>query len=350
MASFCGFDFGTSNSTIGIWNSNQVDMVPLDGSSKVIRSAIFIDHEDKSIYFGEKAVSHYLDGVEGRLMQSIKSVLGTSLMNEKTMIFNEMKSFSEILGYFIKELKYRAESYQGKEIDSVVLGRPVRFNDDDDKLDQKAEDTLINIAINQGFKNVEFQYEPVAAAIAFQRQKIKGEIALIVDIGGGTSDFTIIKMSSKNNHASTEILATNGIHIEGTNFDQQLAYTKVMPVLGLNSTLRAVNGSDISLPITWFRTLSTWHQINSLYNKLTVNKIINVLATANNKKLTNRLIDVLTNKYGHEILEKVEIGKKNLSTTNDTPLDLFPNAKPATADMLCSVGIGLTLDAMNKYA
>lgn len=310
---FCGLDFGTSNSTIGVENNHQIEMAMLEGDNKVLRSAIFLDDEETQVYFGETAINQYIEGTEGRLMTSIKSVLGSSLMEQKTRVFNQMKPFSDVLSYFIKQMKDKAEYSSNQVIDSVVLGRPVRFNDRDDKIDQIAEDTLRDIAKRQGFKHIEFQYEPIAAAMAYAQEVKKEQLALIVDIGGGTSDFTLIKLAANNNHSPNDILATAGVHIGGTNFDQKLSYRAVMPHLGLHSSLRSMNGTDIEIPRSYFSDLSTWHKINQLYSRKMLINIKMGLATANNKKLTNRFIKVLENREGHRLIERIEMGKKQLS-------------------------------------
>ncbi len=416
--SYCGFDFGTSNSTVGVIEDEAVTMIPLESDSTLIRTALFIDDEEKEIFYGNSAMQSYLDGCEGRLMRSIKSVLGTPLIDKKTNVFNKMVPFSSIIGLFIQETKRRAEAYCNHEIENVVLGRPVRFNDDDDELDTQAEDILREIALEKGFKNVAFQLEPIAAAKAFQHShNIQGNL-LIVDIGGGTSDFTILMPEADDtDDAGYQVLGTAGIHIGGTNLDKALALKKVMPELGMGSQVRTANGSNINIPSTWFRNLSTWHEINSLYPATVIDDIQNFLATSLDKPRTRRLIEVLTHKLGHQILEDVENCKKRLSDAIDTTIlldeieaglavgvtkheleaiidpdltsvqskinelvmncglknesidfifytggttmiprvrnsinNMFPNAKMLTGDMLHSVGIGLTLDAKEKFA
>lgn len=323
--SFCGLDFGTSNSTIGISKQQGIDMVLLDGESSLLRSAIFLDDEDLKVHFGETAIEHYIEGTEGRLMTSIKSVLGSSLMDQKTRVFNEMKSFSDVLGYFISHMKGKAENSAEQHLDSVVLGRPVRFNDSDDKADQLAEDTLRSIAKQQGFKHIEFQYEPIAAAMVYEQSVQKEELALIVDIGGGTSDFTLIKITPENAQISSEILATAGAHIGGTNLDKQLSYHAVMPHLGLRTSMRTIGGIDIEIPRSYFSDLSTWHKINPLYTRESLIQIKTTLNSANDKALTKRLITVLENRDGHRLLERVEAAKKQLSDNNSShiPLDFI---------------------------
>jgi hypothetical chaperone protein len=320
--SFCGLDFGTSNSTIGIYNNHDVEMVMLDDNKNYLRSAIFLNNETKKAMFGEKAIEEYIERTPGRLMTSIKSVLGSTLMDEKTLIFGNLVPFSDILGYFLRNMKEKAEAQLGKSIDSVVMGRPVRFNDKDDKIDQLAEDTLRKIAGREGFKHIEFQFEPIAAAITYAKTVTKEELAVIVDIGGGTSDFTLIKVTPGGKGNDTNILASAGIHIGGTDFDRLLNYHYVMPTFGLHSTVRSVNGSDIEVPTSYYRNLSTWHKINDLYAKATLIDIKRFLAFANDKKLTGRLIKLLDEKEGHNLLQQVENAKKELSDKQQVPLDL----------------------------
>ena len=415
--SFCGLDFGTSNSAIGVINhDDEVAMIPLESDESLIRTAIFIDEEEKAFLYGREGVNAYLDGDEGRLMLSIKSVLGTPLMNEKTNVLNEMVPFISIIGLFIAEVKKRAQQHCGHDITDVVLGRPVRFNDTNDELDAKAENALREVAEKQGFKNIEFQLEPIAAAKAFQsNHHIDGNL-LIVDIGGGTSDFTLLRSDAANLAEDFEVLGTSGIHLGGTNLDQVLALNKVMPELGMNSLMRAMNGTDITIPSAWFHQLSTWHEINRLYPPTTIKSIQDALISAQDKKRTNRLIKVLNEKQGHRILEDVEHCKRCLSESDRAAISLdaieaglnievdkgefeqaidptissirdkinelvtqcglrndnidyvfytggttlipmvqntinhmLPNAKALTGDMLHSVGIGLTLDAKEKF-
>jgi len=414
--SFCGFDFGTSNSAIGVVNHDEVTMIPLESGESIMRTAIFIDEEERGFLYGREGVSSYLDGYKGRLMLSVKSVLGTPLMHEKTNVLNKMMPFPGIIGLFMSEVKKRAEQHCGYDLTDVVLGRPVRFNDDNDELDAQAENALREVAEKQGFKNIEFQLEPIAAAKAFQsNHDIKGNL-LIVDIGGGTSDFTILTSNATNSSVDFEVLGTSGIHIGGTNLDRVLALNKVMPELGMNSLMSTLNGTDIIIPSAWFHKLSTWHEINSLYAPTTIKRIEHALISSLDKIRTDRLIHALNEKQGHRILEDVEHCKRHLSDSDSAAISLeaieaglhievdkgefeqaieptissvrdkinemvtqcglrnenidyvfytggttlipmvqntinhmLPKAKALTGDMLHSVGIGLTLDAKQRF-
>ena len=167
----CGMDFGTSNSTFAVAGGNAPPrLLPLEGQSVTLPSVIFFSFEDESAYFGRSAVSEYVTGGDGRLMRSLKSVLGTSLFSDTTRIKRRAVSFAEILGTFIAEMRSRAGVELGAEIDTVVLGRPVRFVDDDDAADAEAQRQLESAARGQGFRNIEFQFEPIAAALDYEQQ------------------------------------------------------------------------------------------------------------------------------------------------------------------------------------
>jgi hypothetical chaperone protein len=320
---YCGLDFGTSNSTLGVFDGNKPKLIPLEeGGGSAIRSAIFLNYHQKVMKFGKVAVNEYLSHEEGRLLMSIKSVLGSSLMEEKTNVFGEMMPFSEILGCFIKHIKDKGEKYIGKEIDSVVIGRPVHFDDGNSDNDKKAECTLEQIAKSQGFKNVLFQYEPIAAANTYRHSNPIGSLALIVDIGGGTSDFTILKIGKNSNTSSEDILASAGIHIGGTDIDRLVSLRKVMPLLGMGGEMRSSTGQIISLPVSIYHDLSTWHKINQLYSYQAVQRVRDTMRFSVETEKTSRLLTVLSNREGHEILESCEQHKIKLSDYSDVIMNL----------------------------
>lgn len=199
----CGLDFGTSNSTAAIALSGQDPrLLPLEGGRVTIPSAIFFSFEDDEAYFGRRAISEYVTGADGRLMRSLKSVLGTALFADTTRVKRRAVQFSEILGQFVGELKLRSEMALGADIADLVVGRPVHFVDDDPAADLDAQRQLEGALRAQGFRHVEFQFEPIAAALDYEQQVSREELALVIDIGGGTSDFSVIRVSPERAKAS----------------------------------------------------------------------------------------------------------------------------------------------------
>ncbi|MSQ75049.1 MAG: heat-shock protein, partial [Rhodoferax sp.] len=198
-------------------------------------TALFFANETQSVLYGGEAMQAYLAGTEGRLLRSLKSLLGSRLMDEYTAVNGQSLRFYDILVLFFKELKRRCEACAGQPLTHVMLGRPVHFVDDDAGRDAQAQTTLESAARDAGFSQIDCQLEPIAAALDYE-QRVQGETtALVVDIGGGTSDFTVIRLNPARSQLSdrrADILATTGIHVGGTDFDRLLDLAAVMPLLG----------------------------------------------------------------------------------------------------------------------
>ena len=231
-----GIDFGTSNSAVACVAGRELArMLPLEGSATTIPTAVFFNTEDRSTHFGRDAIALYLAGTEGRLMRSLKSLLGSSLMQDQTEIGHQRVSFEDIIALFLSELAARADRQLGVRPAWAVIGRPVHFVDDDPQRDREAEATLRRAALNAGLGDVDFQYEPIAAAFDYERRVARESLVLIVDIGGGTSDFTVVRLGPERMaqaDRSSDVLATTGVHIGGTDFDQRLSVECVMPQFG----------------------------------------------------------------------------------------------------------------------
>jgi hypothetical chaperone protein len=255
-------------------------------------------------------------------MRSIKSVLGTSLIDEETLLGRRRVGFREVIGLVIRHIKATAEAATGTELTQVVHGRPVHFVDGDGAADARAEDALADIARASGFSDVSFQYEPIAAALAYEAQVSREEIALIADIGGGTSDFSIVRIGP--DHAAKpdragDILANEGLRIGGTDFDRLLSLEAVMPHLGYRSPLLR-NG--LLTPNHLFVDLATWAKINFLYTPGVLADVRRLMREARQPELLERLGTVLEQHLGHALAMRVEEGKIALSDQERVEIDL----------------------------
>jgi hypothetical chaperone protein len=319
MTLVCGLDFGTSNSTIARLDSSGVpQLLALEDGRQTIPSVIFFGFEDDSTHFGRQAVAEYVSGAEGRLMRSLKSVLGTALIGDTTRVKARSYGFLDILGIFIAELKRRAEAELGGPVDRVVCGRPVHFVDDDPVADRAAQDQLESAVRAQGFSEVAFQFEPIAAALDYERQVSGERLALIVDLGGGTSDFSVVRVSPERAKAadrSADILATAGVHIGGTDFDRLLSMAKVMPELGLGT--RTLDGKR-HLPVAPYHDLSTWHRINRLYTAQTLRDLRGTMRESRVPERVDMMIELIEDRLGHSLVGAVEAAKIALSDSDET--------------------------------
>ena len=324
MNTFCGIDFGTSNSTVGVVKDGLPVLVPLEHLQPTLPSALFYNFDEKRTSFGREAIDDYIDGEYGRLMRSLKSVLGTSLMKQATHLGQRNVTYIEIIAEFIGELKRRAELNIDRELTHVVAGRPVNFVDNDASADNRAQEALAEIYRLVGFKEVEFQFEPIAAALHYEQQLSREELALIVDIGGGTSDFTLIQLSPQRKHSvdrSEDILATAGIHIGGNDFDRRFNMFKAMPMLGMRSVIHG-DSSELVMPTKPYFDLSTWHLIHKQYEKKNIFDIQQLKLRAKKPELVERLLKVLFQQDGHRLISSIESCKIHLAGHPNGKLDL----------------------------
>ncbi|HWU97752.1 MAG TPA: Hsp70 family protein [Oxalicibacterium sp.] len=332
MPNACGVDFGTSNSTVGWSRPGQSPLLQLEDGKVTLPSVVFFNADEEQVYYGRAALANYLEGYEGRLMRSLKSLLGTSLIDDQTEVMGTVLPFRTLLTQFIGELKHRAETAAGREFTSAVMGRPVHFVDDNDEADTLAEDTLYEIAQSVGFTDIDFQYEPIAAAFDYESQLDREELVLIADIGGGTSDFSLVRLSpqrAKQVDRRNDILASAGVHIGGTDFDKYLSLNSIMPLLGLGSQLN--NGAEI--PSSYYFNLATWHTINLAYTQKTWLQIKDIYRDARDKEKLDRLLNLIEHRSGHWLALKAEEGKIALSSQTQMEL-LLDRLQPAESLLL----------------
>ena len=188
------------------------------------------------------------------------------------------------------------------------MGRPVHFVDDNPERDARAQATLKRAAQAAGFESVQFQLEPIAAAFDFERRIDREITALVVDIGGGTSDFTVIRLGpTRQNRAvrSGDVLATAGVHIGGTDFDRLLSLGCVMPLMGLGH----IGPVGRAVPNRVFFDLSAWHLIHHAYARKSLHHATELGRSYADPTLHRRLMHVLNARQGHQILAGVEAAK-----------------------------------------
>lgn len=334
-----GIDFGTSNSAAAIVSPDgRLCPIALEGEQLSLPTALFFSPDHEHVEFGTAALQAYLkaaqeQAVGGRLMRSIKSLLGSKLMDEQTLVNGRQMSFFDIVVLFFKELKVRSEQQLGHPVRHAMLGRPVHFVDDNPARDALAQATLERAALAAGFESVAFQLEPIAAAFDFERRVDQDTTALVVDIGGGTSDFTVIRVGPARqgkSDRSKDILATTGTHIGGTDFDRLLNLDCVMPLLGLGH----VGPSGRELPNGVFFDLSTWHLIHHAYTRKSLHHASELWRSYTDRTLHQRLLQVLDERQGHHILAGVESAKITCSTTDtDAKIELYYVEKGLTANV-----------------
>ena len=318
-----GIDFGTSNTAAALIGADgQMHTMTLDGARTEMPTALFFASETHTVLYGSEAMQAYLNGTEGRLLRSLKSLLGSQLMDEYTAVNGQSIRFFDIVVLFFKELKRRCEEQAGQTLTRAMLGRPVHFVDDNPERDALAQETLGRAAREAGFTDIAFQLEPIAAALDYEQRVTTETTALVVDIGGGTSDFTVIRLNparSQQSDRTADILATTGVHIGGTDFDRLLDLATVMPLLGY----RHIGTGGRPVPNSVFFDLTTWHLIHQAYTRKAMHFAKELWTDYADQTLHARLMDALEGQHGHRMLAGVEAAKIACSISgNDALVDL----------------------------
>ena len=329
----CGLDFGTSNSAIGIARGDAVALAPLEDDETLMPSAVFFDYEAHRVLFGSDAIGAYVGQTEGRLMRALKTILGSPLIDETTSLGSRKVPLAEVVGIFVRHLKHKAEAFAGEEITAVAHGRPVRFVDGDDQADARAEAVLETIAREAGFKHIVFVPEPIAAAWHYEHTVEAEELVLIADIGGGTSDFSVVRIGPDRRgriDRTQDILATAGVRVGGTDFDSALNLDAVMPLLGLGTRLVE---KDLPMPNALYHELATWATINFAYTYKNERDVAALVQEACEPEKVGRLLTVLSKRLGHRVAFAVEGTKIALSAEHEAAiaLDFVENGLAAVA-------------------
>ncbi len=346
-----GIDFGTSNSAAACrLGHGPAQPLVLEGTATALPTAIFFNAEDHRTHFGRDAIAQYLAGTEGRLMRSLKSLLGSPLLLEKTEVNGQAISFQEIITTFLLEIKRRAQAQMGTAPTHVVLGRPVHFVDDDPERDALAQLMLSQAADAAGLRNVRFQLEPIAAAFDYEQRIARDSVVLVVDIGGGTSDFTVVRLraprpggTARRGDRGQDILATRGVHIGGTDYDQRLSLAHAMPLLGFKHT--GPDGREV--PSSVFFDLATWHLIHWRYSAKAIREAQALRTNYSQPQLHQRLMTVLQERLAHHMANDVEQAKIDISRASQSAT-ANPSAHMDFAYL--EAGLGADIDAAGLAA
>jgi hypothetical chaperone protein len=298
-------------------------LVELEPGQRTMPTAVFYfaegphDADGPPRAFGRAAVAAYVEGHDGRLMRSMKSILGSPLIDQTTDVGGGRGAkYSDIVAGYLKRLRRLAG-----EPTRAVLGRPVFFVDGEPERDAAAQAQLEACARAVGFQEVHFQYEPIAAAFDFEQQATREQRVLVADIGGGTSDFSIVRVGPERMQRLArrdDILASHGVHIAGTDFDRHIELAGLLPEFGY----RATGPSGRELPSGIYFDLATWHLINTCYAPLRVAEWRGMKSWFSDVRQHARLMTVLEERLGHELAARAEGAKIAVSGGADTTVDL----------------------------
>ncbi|WP_207100781.1 Hsp70 family protein [Paracoccus shandongensis] len=303
--SILAIDFGTSNSAAAILEGGRVRRLAVEAGSDTLPTAVFFPARGGTMRIGEAAAQALTGAEEGRYMRALKSVLGTPLLHEPRLIGGRRRSLAQVIAAFLAELRQRAEAATGRTFTRALSGRPVHFHPDPAR-DAQAESDLRACYHAAGFAQVAFMPEPEAAALACQDGNAAGETGLIVDIGGGTSDFSVYRAEG----GRMRILASHGIRLGGTDFDGAVSLTHAMPLLGHGGHLRREMGPGLlPVPNAIYADLASWAHIPFAYTPENRRQARQMARLAVDPAALDRLVTVLTDELGHDLAFAVERAK-----------------------------------------
>jgi hypothetical chaperone protein len=313
-----GFDFGTSNSALSILDVESGKIVKTFNEASLL---YFSALDSSDIYIGKQALEKYLEyGMRGRFIKSVKTMLPQKDFHH-TLIHHTMYKPEELVALIIKHLKRKADAYLNEEVDSAIFGRPVIFDDQGEK-EQIAEIRLLEAAKSSGFNTIQLQYEPIAAAFAYERELKQAEKVLVADFGAGTSDFTVMTLDPARATASKrdqDMLAKGGIHIAGDDFDSKVMWEKLVRYFGY---LLEYDSGDkkLMMPHHFYTKLCHWERLNYFKSPKLRRSLDGYYRASGKHPALKRMITLVDNDLGYPILRAIEQAKVALSDAESTEI------------------------------
>jgi hypothetical chaperone protein len=323
-----GFDFGTTNSSVAIVNSaSQVQFAsfPLVGAEMLpFRSVLYFEQLKSAegakrthSLTGPAAIERYLQTEEkGRLIQSLKSHLSSRTLTG-TEVFGRRYKLEDLISRILSDLRKQTARQFEKPIRYAMVGRPVRFvgaeTDDDQEF---SVSRLREALLAAGFEQVDFELEPIAAAYAYESTLDHDELILIGDFGGGTSDFSLLRVGPdvrRRGRTPQDLLGNSGVGLAGDAFDARIVRKLVSPALGSNSEARSLNKLLPAVPAWIYANLERWHYLSFLRT----NNVREILKSARIRALEpekiEALIAIIEEDLGYQLHQAVQKVKFELS-------------------------------------
>ena len=331
-----GLDFGTTNSSIAL--ASQTGEVSLasfatstDSFTESYRSLLYLQRAKSAgrsstqSWSGPQAIAQYLqaDDEKGRLIQSLKSFLASRGLLS-TEVFGRRIRLEDLVARILRDIRVAAEAQFGGGIESVVVGRPVRFVGAESAADDEYALARLHSALETaGFTSISFEYEPIAAAYYYEATLDHDELILIGDFGGGTSDFSLLNVGPSHRNRETgsrSVLGNEGLGLAGDTFDARIVRRLVSPELGAGTELRS--GHKI-LPVPgWvYSKLERWHHLSLLKSQETLNMLQSVAVQAVEPEKIRRLIYLVKHDLGYHLHRAVQALKIELSRSEAAQFD-----------------------------
>lgn len=329
-----GVDFGTTNSALAVCQQDGVPQLTTfeveTGHTSVFRSVLFFEEADEDspshvdISAGTDALERYVETAgDGRLMQSLKTFLA-SRHAIKTLVLNTTYELEQLIGYIVRQLRRHAEAQFGPLPSRVVAGRPVRFvHSRGPADDERAEARLRNAFGLAGFDEVVFELEPIAAARAYEANLERDERVLVADFGGGTSDFSLLRLGPSHRLSSSadRVIGVAGVGVAGDAIDARIVEQVLAPAFGKGTRYRSEMGRWMPVPGWVYSKLAHWHDLASLRSRKNMSSLLQIREWAEDPAPFDALIHLLEYELGFAMSSKVQEAKARLSDSASTAFE-----------------------------
>ena len=349
-----GIDFGTTNSSVAIVSEDGLELLnfpSLRGLTESYRSVLYLEQAKQGprkilkSFTGPEAIEHYLLAeVPGRLIQSLKSYLPSRTLTG-TEVFGRRYTLEELIARILTDLRSAIERHTGEPLRHATVGRPVRFVSAETAHDDEFAVTRLEAAFKlAGFDSVDFEYEPIGAAYAYESTLTRDEMILIGDFGGGTSDFSLLHVGPtirSRGRIKNDLLGNAGLGLAGDAFDARIVRKLVSPALGSDSYERTFSHApDRPAPIipavpAWiYANLERWHYLSFLKTRNVSELLKAARARAHDPDKVAALITLIDEDLGYQLHQAVQQLKVDLSSAEsaefrfrDGSLDIVAQVK-----------------------
>jgi hypothetical chaperone protein len=321
-----GIDFGTTNSSIAMANEQgRVRLVQFHAAGGLVaayRSLLYLEQTKSRgrsqlhSWSGPEGIERYLAAEpKGRLIQSLKSYLSSRTLTG-TEVFGRRQLLEDLVARILADLRQHAEAYFGCPIHAATVGRPVHFVGAGSTADDEFALTRLRDAFSRaGFTQVEFEFEPVAAAYHYASTLNHDELVLIGDFGGGTSDFSLLRLrpNAAQQELQTELLATSGVGLAGDAFDARLVRHLVSPHLGADTLEKSGDKTLVAVPSWVYRRLEHWHHLSFLRTRAVSEMLRAARVRAFEPEKIAALSELIEADLGYQLHQAVQSTKIALS-------------------------------------
>lgn len=329
MPAACAIDFGTSNSTLALVQDGVVRQLPLDPRARTptLMPTLMYFLPGRPPVYGTAAIEAYLENeLEGRLIQSVKRHLPSTTFDGTSMGRSSL-GLEHLIAGFLRHLRGLASAEAGEDVTRVLLGRPARFAPDAER-DELAESRLRRAAEFAGFTDIAFQVEPVAAARSFEQSLDREVLCFVGDLGGGTSDFTLIRLGPGRvgrADRTADVLGVAGIDLAGNDVDARLVWTHAAPYFGVNARY-APAGRWVDVPTGMHHAMTRWHTLCQASTPANLNFLDRILQSVDDRPAFLRLRELIAENVGYLLFRAVEGAKVQLGDADEARIRLQRDA------------------------